>query len=87
MRTALLVFLSGLLCVCALLGLGAYREATTDPKVRAQQRLETARLGCMSRVGIRRDPPELYTATKARYVAPFAFCMLERGYQGEDLVP
>jgi hypothetical protein len=62
-------------------------QATTDPTVLAQQRLDTARLGCMSRVGIRRDLPELYTATKARYTAAFAFCMVERGYRSEDLVP
>jgi hypothetical protein len=79
--------LAGLILVLGLWGVGMYHNATTDPQTLAQERLTSDRLGCMSRVGIRRDPPEGYTASKATHALAFAYCMAGLGYRGEDLVP
>jgi hypothetical protein len=79
--------LAGLILVLGLWGMGMYHNATTDPKTLAQEQLTSDRLGCMRRVGIRREPPEIYTASKATHAPAFAACMAGLGYRGEALVP
>jgi hypothetical protein len=87
MKTLGYLLLAGLLLVLGLWGFGLYHAATTDPRTLAQERLTTDRLGCMRRVGIRRDPPEEYTASKALHAPAFSVCMARLGYNGEDLIP